>query len=810
MIRKASICTLCAQTAQSASSYLKQKASIYSSSLTVNDFGDAAAFAAGVDACALEGGIVFAAAPLSLFLNAKLRIVKALSSKIVRSNSILNAMGYNAPNDQKERDLQAAIPEKAKVIPSADGLYSAFAKEYGNSVIIFLPLDGERLDYIFANGLSSLLEKLLPIPQSAPAVPVPPVAVTAEASPEKPKLSALREHVETVIYRQKSIAISPCGCAKALISAINSVPGSENAFVADGALRDRLTDESVENYVAQCAKISKENSNTDLGIAVSSIYKDKNDDSDFVVVCVADSDRAKAAKVYANPGEEKKYLVAAAVIRLCEMLGELSASPALVNPDIQPSEPKKWSKNSKLPIILTAVGIALAVVIAIVVAFLFGGDKQTDVDSGNMGVTANQNLYDFVQQEDNDYYYEDVYFHGGSAPPVDMQADAAEYGITTTVAETTTERTTVTQTVTKIITTIKNVVTTKTPTTIVKPTTTKKPTTTAKATTTQKITTIPATTLITTAVATASSSATASGNANSSTTAAKGDSTTTTAAASGGKFVFKVYGYGHGVGMSQDGAIQMAKNGSTYDKILTHYYTGTTVKTDSETPATVKYGGKDIPLVEYLCRTTKPEIGASAPTEALKAQIVTAYTYAKYYDFDVKTSLHAYSSGYEYEGTDIHKACLAVLGMTSDTDTPKAKYVDYNGKAAFTCYFATAATKTTSAANAWGGSDSKYPYLSGGVSSPEDPKATEVTITAEEMKKLILDYAKNKDKTVDLSGDPSTWIKILSHDSAKSENIGYVSNMNVGGVEVSGNTFRSYIVDFKLRSHCFTFEYIPG
>jgi stage II sporulation protein D len=36
-------------------------------------------------------------------------------------------------------------------------------------------------------------------------------------------------------------------------------------------------------------------------------------------------------------------------------------------------------------------------------------------------------------------------------------------------------------------------------------------------------------------------------------------------------------GFGHGVGMSQYGAYGYAKHGFTYDQILTHYYTGTTI-----------------------------------------------------------------------------------------------------------------------------------------------------------------------------------------------------------------------------------------
>ncbi len=42
-----------------------------------------------------------------------------------------------------------------------------------------------------------------------------------------------------------------------------------------------------------------------------------------------------------------------------------------------------------------------------------------------------------------------------------------------------------------------------------------------------------------------------------------------------GNFVFTVRGYGHGVGMSQYGANVMAKSGSGYGDILSHYYPGT-------------------------------------------------------------------------------------------------------------------------------------------------------------------------------------------------------------------------------------------
>lgn len=46
---------------------------------------------------------------------------------------------------------------------------------------------------------------------------------------------------------------------------------------------------------------------------------------------------------------------------------------------------------------------------------------------------------------------------------------------------------------------------------------------------------------------------------------------------SGNNIIFTTKGYGHGVGMSQYGANEMAKKGYTYQQILTHYYTGISI-----------------------------------------------------------------------------------------------------------------------------------------------------------------------------------------------------------------------------------------
>jgi len=41
--------------------------------------------------------------------------------------------------------------------------------------------------------------------------------------------------------------------------------------------------------------------------------------------------------------------------------------------------------------------------------------------------------------------------------------------------------------------------------------------------------------------------------------------------------IFNGRGYGHGVGLSQEGAIEMAKEGKTFTEILDYYYPNTKI-----------------------------------------------------------------------------------------------------------------------------------------------------------------------------------------------------------------------------------------
>ncbi|MGN1194455.1 MAG: SpoIID/LytB domain-containing protein [Acutalibacteraceae bacterium] len=275
--------------------------------------------------------------------------------------------------------------------------------------------------------------------------------------------------------------------------------------------------------------------------------------------------------------------------------------------------------------------------------------------------------------------------------------------------------------------------------------------------------------------------------------------TTPPVSSTSGTFTFYVFGYGHGVGLSQTGANALAAQGWSFAQILANYYYGATLVSGDTYPEKINYSGSDYTTREYLAGALYAEMGDSFNNEALKAQAIAIYTFAKYYGYKVDSSGTAYKTG----------ASEKIYGIVDDI-IKNGFYIAYNGQTALTPFHATSAGVTTSYKNAWPDAGVEVLYLAGGRPSPDESSVedfkTTVTMTSEEFKSL----AESKGLGISCSGDPATWISIISHDTAINENIGYVSTINVGGKLMSGNEFRNKVMDGKLRSHCFTVVYTPS
>lgn len=267
-----------------------------------------------------------------------------------------------------------------------------------------------------------------------------------------------------------------------------------------------------------------------------------------------------------------------------------------------------------------------------------------------------------------------------------------------------------------------------------------------------------------------------------------------------GLYTFYVFGYGHGVGMSQVGANYLAQQGWTAAEILAHYYYEPNAKivTGEKYPDKITYNGSLYDTREYLASALESEMGASYSYEALKAQAIALYTFAKYNNYNLSEDAHAY-------GKTPSEICYKVVDDVMNT----GYYIAYGNDVAVTPFHAMSAGVTTSYYNVWGkGIGATVPYLAGGRQSYGDYLDSNYksvfTISSDDLKTIV------KDKLdVELTGDPATWLSIVTHDKAVREDIGYVSSINVGGKIITGNEFRIKVLEGKIRSHCFTIVYTP-
>ena len=176
-------------------------------------------------------------------------------------------------------------------------------------------------------------------------------------------------------------------------------------------------------------------------------------------------------------------------------------------------------------------------------------------------------------------------------------------------------------------------------------------------------------------------------------------------------------GYGHGVGMSQEGALGYAEHGFSYQQILAHYYTGTSIGTaPAGAQVRVLLGGKvrRIALDTYVRGVVSAEVSASWPLAALEAQAVASRTYA--------LTAHAGGTRFDVYADTRSQVYRGVAAQTPQTDAAVAatagQIVTYQGRPAITYFFASSGGRTENVESSFTGSQPQ-PWLRGVVDQYE-------------------------------------------------------------------------------------------
>lgn len=267
-------------------------------------------------------------------------------------------------------------------------------------------------------------------------------------------------------------------------------------------------------------------------------------------------------------------------------------------------------------------------------------------------------------------------------------------------------------------------------------------------------------------------------------------------------FIIIAFGWGHGVGMSQWGAVGLARSGYSYIQIIQHYYRNVAIMKETP-PATVRCAGKDVNTVEMLARIVEKEIAGitnindAVDAQALKAQAVAAYTNMKYSNYSVSGC--SYVSSYSACRDDVKAVAKEIAGQ----------FMLYNNEVPYAYYSACSAGVAANYSDVWGSTSKDMNYLYNCASYYDcytDGYISATAYSPQTIKNYILSY----DPSINLPDDPSQWIKILAHDDAVNENIGYVSKMQIGDrtlSEAAGIRFRDEVMNYNVKSPCFTIIY---
>ena len=703
------------------------------------------------------------------YIEIKKLLFDALRTKTASSDRIAEVL-------EKADEDQCLMPADAQIFVTDDGKYSGFIEKSGSQTLVFLPLSDGRC----AKVAEELKLVFLPVEKAAESANTTEPDANGAGEPSAEEKCDPEEVVALLKERGLSVAVASSKNSPFVFSVLPYDDESDfgDAIFARSVDIERQEDESHGEYIAAMAGRARAKSGASVGAAISNVFRNDDENSKhFMLICIADENKARVFKVFSRKGETTQEFIYACVHRLYSALADyarngfvmhdVSDDASIIITDGEHHSHHKSApvRSGKKTALIVASVILLAALIGTAVTFLvkgYGSQAGASLIGARTPDTTESGTGDIIGVID-DIIIADVEDPNGDT--TDEYSSDSTDSQSTDSGKTTGEQTngTVPGSIAEGSTVLTTVISTK-PTT--RPNTTGKPTTKP----TQKPT----------------------------------ETTTRHSSSKTGTFVFTVYGYGHGVGMSQNGASEYARRGWTYKQILLHYYNnpGISLVKDSNLPSKVTYNGKSYSLAEYLGKTAYAEVGPSAPLESIKSQMVAIYTYAKRQNFKMTTSNHAFRESYAGTSSSIENAIKATLG----------EYLAYYGSPAFTPYFSTAAGKTASSANVWGGSQSSYPYLAGGRTSPEGNVKRTLTISSEELRKKVEAYNAKVDssKRITLQSNPAQWIKILEHDSARGSSCGYISSMRIGNQTMRGNAFRLNIMGAAtLRSHCFTFTYTP-
>lgn len=248
------------------------------------------------------------------YIEIKKLLFDALRTKTASSDRIAEVL-------EKADEDQCLMPADAQILVTDDGKYSGFIEKSGSQTLVFLPLSDGRC----AKVAEELKLVFLPVEKAAESANTTEPDANGAGEPSAEEKCDPEEVVALLKERGLSVAVASSKNSPFVFSVLPYDDESDfgDAIFAQSVDIERQEDESHGEYIAAMAGRARAKSGASIGAAISNVFRNDDENSKhFMLICIADENKARVFKVFSRKGETTQEFIYACVRRLYSALAD--------------------------------------------------------------------------------------------------------------------------------------------------------------------------------------------------------------------------------------------------------------------------------------------------------------------------------------------------------------------------------------------------------------------------------------------------------------------------------------------------------
>ena len=295
------------------------------------NFGTEKSFLEELSKSVASDNIIVVGAEPKLYTAFKSFVCKSFQLKLKPNKTLIKMITEAHPELTEDVvNEQSLIPPNSVPLISQDGIYSGFGVKAKKQLLIVLPLDDKRIDYIINRGLYSYVRANMDMSvlSSDPLKNVetqPKSVLKRNNNSTEPlyNIQVVKDTLAKLSEKGLTVAVANTKMVDFLGKiSTTQVDLSKTFFVS--SYNCEKGNMSAREYVIDLAKGALKSSVNSVGAAITKVFSVTNEMTGepqfFMYICIADQETANVAKFVAEPGETPPQLIYKAIEELFKML----------------------------------------------------------------------------------------------------------------------------------------------------------------------------------------------------------------------------------------------------------------------------------------------------------------------------------------------------------------------------------------------------------------------------------------------------------------------------------------------------------